>query len=82
LERGQLGLGVGDLSAALVGRAGGVAVGAVIRNCVDPVTLVRVQNDVIAGRRAPEYYSKQPPRCSDTSRSSWPHLAGPDQGLE
>ncbi len=25
---------------------------------------------------------EQPPRCSDASRSSWPHLAGTDRGLE
>ncbi len=44
-----------NTSAAFVGRVGDVAVGEVIRSCIDPVALIRVQEDVIAGRRAPEY---------------------------
>lgn len=48
-------LGGSNSSAALVGRAGDAAAGEVIRACVDVATLVRVQEDVIAGRRAPEY---------------------------
>jgi hypothetical protein len=44
-----------NTSAALVGRVGDVAVDAVIHACVDEATLVSIQEDVIAGRRAPEY---------------------------
>ncbi len=44
-----------NTSAAFVGRAGDQAVGEVIRATVDPTALVQVQEDVIAGRRAPEY---------------------------
>jgi YhfZ C-terminal domain len=44
-----------NTSAALVGRRGDVATGEVIRACIDPAGLVRVQREVIEGRRAPEY---------------------------
>jgi len=44
-----------NTSAALVGRVGGIAVREVVRTCIDPRTIVRIQEDVIAGRRAPEY---------------------------
>jgi hypothetical protein len=44
-----------NTSAAFVGRVGDLAVGEVIRACVDAAALTRIQEDVIAGRRAPEY---------------------------
>ena len=44
-----------NTSAAFVGRVGDVAIAEVIRSCVDAAALVRVQEDVIAGRRPPEY---------------------------
>ena len=44
-----------NLSTAFVARASDVATQAVIRSCLDPATVVRIQDDVIAGRRPPEY---------------------------
>ncbi len=44
-----------NTSAAFVGCAGDVTVGEVVRACVDPTDLAQIQQDVIAGRRAPEY---------------------------
>jgi YhfZ C-terminal domain len=44
-----------NTSAALVGRRDDQAIEAVIRACVDPAVVARVQGDVIARRRAPEY---------------------------
>lgn len=54
-DRTQRALAGSNTSAAFVGRIGDVAVGEVIRACVDAAALVRIQEDVIAGRRAPEY---------------------------
>jgi hypothetical protein len=44
-----------NTSAALVGRSGDVATRVLIRECVDTGALVRIQEDVMMGRRAPEY---------------------------
>jgi hypothetical protein len=48
-------LGGSNLSTAFVARADDVATQSVIRSCLDPVAMVRIQEDVIAGRRPPEY---------------------------
>jgi hypothetical protein len=44
-----------NLSTAFVGRTGDIATRAVIESCLDPVTMTRVQDDVVAGRQPPEY---------------------------
>lgn len=44
-----------NLSAAFVTRAGDLATQAVLRACLDPSTMVTIQEDVIAGKRPPEY---------------------------
>ena len=44
-----------NLATAFVARADDVATRAVLRSCLDAATLVRIQDDVIAGRRPPEY---------------------------
>jgi hypothetical protein len=44
-----------NLSTAFVARAADVATRAVIESCVDVAAMVQIQEDVIAGRRPPEY---------------------------
>jgi hypothetical protein len=44
-----------NLSTAFVARAADIATKAVIESCVDVAAVTRIQEDVIAGRRPPEY---------------------------
>jgi hypothetical protein len=44
-----------NLATAFVTRGDDLATQAVIRACLDPATMVAIQEDVIAGRRPPEY---------------------------
>jgi hypothetical protein len=48
-------LGEANLSTAFVARSSDIATKAVIESCVDVAEVVRIQEDVIAGRRPPEY---------------------------
>ncbi|HEX7471892.1 MAG TPA: YhfZ family protein [Candidatus Limnocylindrales bacterium] len=48
-------LGGANLGTAFVGRATDLATRAVVEACLDPATIVRIQDDVVAGRRPPEY---------------------------
>jgi hypothetical protein len=48
-------LGEANLSTAFVVRTSDVATQAVIESCIDVAAMVQIQEDVIAGRRPPEY---------------------------
>jgi hypothetical protein len=48
-------LGGTNLSTAFVARSSDIATKAVIESCVDVAAVTRIQEDVIAGRRPPEY---------------------------
>jgi hypothetical protein len=54
-ERTVAALRGSNLSTAFVARAGDLATQSVLRSCLDPEEMVRVQEDVIEGRRPPEY---------------------------
>ena len=54
-ERTLAALGGSNLSTAFVARAADLATQSVIRSCLDPVVMEQIQEDVIAGRRPPEY---------------------------
>lgn len=54
-ERTLAALGGSNLSTAFVTRAKDLATQSVIRSCLDPAAMIQIQEDVIAGRRPPEY---------------------------
>jgi hypothetical protein len=54
-ERTLAALAGSNLSTAFVARAKDLATQSVIRSCLDPAAMIQIQEDVIAGRRPPEY---------------------------
>ena len=54
-ERTLAALAGSNLSTAFVARASDLATQSVIRSCLDPASMIEIQEDVIAGRRPPEY---------------------------
>ncbi len=54
-ERVRSELGGANLQASFVGRAGNAVIREIVASCLVPAEILRIQEDVIAGRRPPEY---------------------------
>ena len=54
-ERVRTELGGANLEAAFVGRAGNAVIREIVASCFVPAEILRIQEEVIAGRRPPEY---------------------------
>jgi len=54
-ERVRTELGGANLEASFVGRAGNAVIREIVASCFVPAEILRIQEDVIAGRRPPEY---------------------------